>query len=73
MYILEVMHRKSMKHEIEIQRIEFQNLFYAIDRAVEEQQKLKNGFYMMIIAREDDSSLNASGKTFYYASNCVGA
>ena len=71
MYILDILHRKSMKHEIESQAIEFQNLYYAIDRAVAEQRKWKNEFYKIAV-REYDSSLETFGKTFYYASNSVG-
>lgn len=71
MYILNVLHRKSMKHEIESQRIEFIDLFTAIDRAVAEQKKWKSEFYKIAV-REYDSGLETFGKTFYYASNCVG-
>lgn len=71
MYILNILHRKSMKHEIESQRIEFIDLFIAIDRAVAEQKKWKTQFYKIAV-REYDSSLETFGKTFYYASNCVG-
>ena len=60
-----------MKHEIESQRIEFIDLFIAIDRAVAEQKKWKTQFYKIAV-REYDSSLETFGKTFYYASNCVG-
>ena len=71
MYILNILHRKSMKHEIESQRIEFIGLSVAIDRAVAEQKKWKAEFYKIAV-REYDSSLETFGKTLYYASNCVG-
>lgn len=74
MYILNVLHRKSMKHEIESQRIEFIDLFIAIDRAATEQKrhaKWKTQFYKIAV-REYDNNLETFGKTFYYASNCVG-
>lgn len=71
MYILNILHRKSMKHEIESQKIEFIDLFIAIDRAVAEQKKWKTQFYKIAV-REYDHNLETFGKTFYYASNCVG-
>lgn len=71
MYILNILHRKSMKHEIESQKIEFVDLFIAIDRAVAEQKKWKTQFYKIAV-REYDNNLETFGKTFYYASNCVG-
>ena len=71
MYILNILHRKSMKHEIESQKIEFVDLFIAIERAVAEQKKWKTQFYKIAV-REYDNNLETFGKTFYYASNCVG-
>ena len=71
MYILNVMHRKSMQSEIESQKIEFVDLFIAIERAVAEQKKWKTQFYKIAV-REYDNNLETFGKTFYYASNCVG-
>ena len=60
-----------MKHEIESQKIEFVDLFIAIERAVAEQKKWKTQFYKIAV-REYDNNLETFGKTFYYASNCVG-